>query len=285
MDFDTGCSATAEVTVLQDITAVVVAISGNEELTCLNTVVTLDASGSTVQGEASYLWSTGETSASIDVTEPGSYTVAVTDSDNSCSGSLTVEVLQDNVPVEITGGSIELCIEDEAYDLNNLLGEDFVSGGTWADDNNSGGLSGSLFDPSIVNLELYQFTYTEPGDCGRIIKVYVGVNDDCIVLACSTDDLTISKVLTPNNDGFNDAFELLGLEGCGFTFEVQIFNRWGKIVYQSNNYQNNWRGYANNSGMTIGSSSKLPTGTYYYIVNVMSSGFKPITGYIYLGTH
>ena len=285
LDLDTGCSEIAEVTVVQDITAVVVIISGNEELTCFNTVVTLDASGSTIQGEASYLWSTGETTASIDVTEPGSYTVAVTDSDNGCSGSLTVEVSQDNTPDEIVGGTIELCIEDEIYDLTNLLGENFVPGGTWVDDNNSGGLNGDFFDPSIVNLETYQFTYTEPGDCGRIIKVYVSVNDDCVVLPCSTDDLTISKVLTPNNDGFNDAFELLGLEGCGFTFEVQIFNRWGKIVYESNNYQNNWRGYANNSGMTIGSSSKLPTGTYYYIVNVMSSGFNPITGYIYLGTH
>ncbi|WP_457611224.1 gliding motility-associated C-terminal domain-containing protein, partial [Lutibacter sp.] len=167
----------------------------------------------------------------------------------------------------------------------NLLGDNFESGGTWVDVDNSGGLSGDFFDPSIVNLDSFQFTYTEPSDCGRIITVVVNVNDDCVVLACSTEDLTISKVITPNNDGINDTFDLLGLEDCGFTFNVQVFNRWGKMVFQSNNYQNNWRGYPNVSGLTIGSSTILPTGTYYYIVNVLSSGFKPITGYIYLGTH
>ena len=66
-----------------------------------------------------------------------------------------------------------------------------------------------------------------------------------------------------------------------------IFNRWGKMVYESDNYQNNWGGYHDNSGMTMGSSNKLPTGTYYYIVTVLGTGndtSKPITGYIYLGT-
>jgi len=66
----------------------------------------------------------------------------------------------------------------------------------------------------------------------------------------------------------------------------KIFNRWGKIVYESNNYLNNWRGRHDGSGMQIGSNNELPTGTYYYIVTVSGgSGFKPMTGYIYLGTH
>ncbi|WP_457619017.1 T9SS type B sorting domain-containing protein, partial [Lutibacter sp.] len=284
-DTENGCSAIATVEVIENTTNVEAVITGNDELTCSNTEVTLDASTSITQGEASYLWSNGETTATIAVTEPGSYSVIVSDTSSGCSGSTTVEISQDMTPQEITGDSIDLCIEDEAYDLTNLLGDNFVSGGTWVDVNNSGGLSGDFFDPSIVNLESFQFIYTEPGDCGRIITVVVNVNDDCVVLACSTEELTISKVITPNNDGINDTFDLLGLEDCGFTFNVQVFNRWGKMVFQSNNYQNTWRGYPNVSGLTIGSSTILPTGTYYYIVNVLSSGFKPITGYIYLGTH
>ncbi|WP_456424315.1 T9SS type B sorting domain-containing protein, partial [Lutibacter sp.] len=284
-DGENGCSATATVEVIENTTNVEAVITGNEVLTCDTTEVTLDASTSVTQGEASYLWSNGETTATIAVTEPGSYSVTVSDTSSGCSGSTTVEISQDITPQEITGDSIDLCIEDETYDLTNLLGDNFVSGGTWVDINNSGGLTGDFFDPSIVNLESFQFTYTEPGDCGRIITVIVNVNDDCVVLACSTEELTISKVITPNNDGVNDTFDLLGLEDCGFTFNVQVFNRWGKMVFQSNNYQNTWRGYPNVSGLTIGSSTILPTGTYYYIVNVLSSGFKPITGYIYLGTH
>ena len=93
------------VTVAQDITPVVAEITGNEELTCATTEITLDASTSTVQGIASYEWSTGETSASIKITQPGDYTVTVTDSDNGCSDEITVTVTQDDLSAEaiITG--------------------------------------------------------------------------------------------------------------------------------------------------------------------------------------
>uniref|UniRef100_UPI003567E496 gliding motility-associated C-terminal domain-containing protein n=1 Tax=Lutibacter sp. TaxID=1925666 RepID=UPI003567E496 len=283
---DNGCSATATTTVTQNTTPLVVIISGNEELTCNVTSITLDAGGTTVQGTATYLWNTGETTSSIEVDETGDYTVAVTDSYSGCSGALTISVTENYTPAEISGGSSSLCIEDVNLDLTTLLGSDFVSGGTWTDDLNSEGLTGNTFNPSIVNLGDYQFTYTEPGDCGRIITVSVNVNDDCVVLACSTEDMIISKVVTPNNDGFNDNFEIIGLEDCDFTFGVKIFNRWGKIVYQSDNYLNNWNGKNDGSGIQIGSNNDLPTGTYYYIVTVSGgTGFKPITGYIYLGTH
>ena len=284
---DNGCSATRSVTVIENTTKPVITISSETlELTCSVSSITLDASGTPVQGTASYLWNTGETTASIEVDQAGDYTVAVTDSDNGCSGAKTIAVTENYDAAEVVGGSVALCITDASLNLTTLLGSDFVSGGTLTDDLNSGGLIGTMFNPSIVNLGDYQFTYTEPGDCGRIITVSVNVNDDCVVLACSTEDIVISKVVTPNNDGFNDNFEITGLEGCDFTFGVKIFNRWGNIVYQSDNYQNNWNGRQDGSGITIGSNRELPTGTYYYIVTVSGgTGFKPITGYIYLGTH
>jgi gliding motility-associated-like protein len=283
---DNGCAATATTTVSQNVTPPVVSISGNEALTCSVTSITLDASGTSVQGMATYLWNTGETTPSIVVNEAEDYTVAVTDSNNGCSGALTITVTENYDAVEVAGGSVALCITDVSLDLTTLLISDFVSEGTWTDDLNSGGFTGSSFDPSIVNLGDYQFTYTEPGDCGRIITIAVNVNDDCVVLACSTEDMIISKVVTPNNDGFNDNFEITGLDGCDFTFGVKIFNRWGKIVYQSENYQNNWNGRHDGSGISIGSNNELPTGTYYYILTVSGgTGFKPMTGYIYLGTH
>ncbi|MDO9038030.1 MAG: gliding motility-associated C-terminal domain-containing protein, partial [Lutibacter sp.] len=285
-DSSNGCSVTQSVTVAQNITPPTVNISGPTTLTCNTTSVTLNASGSTVQGTASYLWNTGATTASIVVSQSGVYTVVVTDSGNGCPGTMSVTVTENYVAAAITGGSRALCILDASLDLTTLLPTGYVTGGTWVDKMNSGGLTGSSFNPSIVNLGDYEFTYTEPGNCGRIITVFVNVNDDCVVLACSTEDMEISKVVTPNEDGFNDSFEITGLEGCGFTYGVKIFNRWGKMVYESNNYLNNWKGRHDGSGMQIGSNTELPTGTYYYIVTVSGgSGFKPMTGYIYLGTH
>ena len=137
-----------------------------------------------------------------------------------------------------------------------------------------------------INLDTYNFTYTEPGDCGRMIKVAVSVNDDCVVLPCETpENIEVSKVVTPNNDGTNDTFEVSDVVDCDFTIGVQIFNRWGKVVHYSDNYQNDWAGTDNGKGMSIGSSSGLPKGTYYYVVEVHGSGYEPITGYIYLGTN
>jgi gliding motility-associated-like protein len=288
LDSDNGCSATATVTVAQDIAPPTVNISGASELNCTATSIILNAAGSTVQGTASYLWNTGATTASIEVNQAGDYTVVVTDSDNGCSNALTKTVTENYVAAEITGGSIALCIEDASSDITTLLPSNFISGGTWTDDMNSGGLTGNMFDPSTVNLGDYEFTYTEPGDCGRIISVSVNVNDDCVVLACSTPE-DISKVVTPNGDGVNDVFSV-GVVSGGNTckYIVKIFSRWGKMVYHSDNYLNNWNGKHDGSGMSIGSNLELPTGTYYYIVNIIDTGgssLKPITGYIYLGTH
>ena len=283
---DNGCSATATTTVTQNVTPPVVNISGNEALTCSVTSITLDASGTSVQGMATYLWNTGETTPSIVVDQAEDYTVAVTDSNNGCSSALTITVTENYDAEEVAGGSVALCITDASLDLTTLLGSDFVSGGTWTGDINNGGFNGNTLNPLEVNLGDYEFIYTEPGDCGHIITIAVSVNDDCVVLACSTEDMIISKVVTPNNDSYNDNFEITGLDGCDFTFGVKIFNRWGKIVYQSENYQNNWNGRNDGSGIQIGSNSELSTGTYYYILTVSGgTGFKPMTGYIYLGTH
>jgi gliding motility-associated-like protein len=188
------------------------------------------------------------------------------------------------VDITTTSSSIDICIEDVSIDLSSFLVGATDSNGTWTDDNNSGGLSGDDFDPSIVNLGSYQFTYTSSDNtCNASVSIIINVNDDCVVLPCSTDDLYISRVVTANGDGKNETFNIGGLELCGFTYDVKILNRWGHMVFESGNYQNNWTGYNQGGGMTIGSSDKLPAGTYYYVVNIVGSGFKPITGYIYLG--
>ncbi|WP_298289208.1 hypothetical protein, partial [uncultured Lutibacter sp.] len=106
-----GCSSTETVMVSEDTTAVVASITGNETLTCTTTSVVLDASGSTVQGDASYLWSTGATTSSIEVTAAGEYTVTVTDSINGCSSTETVMVSEDTTAVvaSITGNETLTC--------------------------------------------------------------------------------------------------------------------------------------------------------------------------------
>ena len=78
------------------------------------------------------------------------------------------------------------------------------------------------------------------------------------------EEIFIPSGITPNDDGVNDAFVIPVLEEEPDRFpqnELVIFNRWGQIVFQQNNYQNDWRG-------TDGSGKSLPAGTYYYVLRL-----------------
>ena len=59
---------------------------------------------------------------------------------------------------------------------------------------------------------------------------------------------------------------------------LQVFNRWGNKVYESQHYINNWDGLSN-IGLLLG--NQLPGGTYYYIVN-LNNGEKAKVGYLTL---
>ncbi|SHJ13530.1 gliding motility-associated C-terminal domain-containing protein, partial [Flavobacterium terrae] len=174
-----------------------------------------------------------------------------------------------------------VCTDGGPVDLFSYLDPSIDQSGTWVDVNNSGGLSGSILDPMGIIAGVYKYRYIiSTGTCPRLIEVILTIKDDCIVLPCSISDIKISKVVTPNNDGYNDTFFIGGTEECGFKYNVKIFNRWGALVYENPNYKNDWDGKAKSAI----SSSNLPAGSYYYIVDIVDSGLDVFTGYIYLGT-
>ena len=58
----------------------------------------------------------------------------------------------------------------------------------------------------------------------------------------------------------------------GLNANVQIFNRWGILVYENLNYNNDWDGTATNAG-----GGGLPDGTYYYVIQIEGEN-EPRTG-------
>ncbi len=76
------------------------------------------------------------------------------------------------------------------------------------------------------------------------------------------DKIFIPEGFSPNNDGDHDKFVITT---AGLTpLNLEVFNRWGNVVYKSNEYLNDWDGRSN-KGLTIGND--LPVGTYYYVAN------------------
>ncbi|MEX2379389.1 MAG: gliding motility-associated C-terminal domain-containing protein, partial [Vicingaceae bacterium] len=74
-----------------------------------------------------------------------------------------------------------------------------------------------------------------------------------------------TNVFTPNGDGVNDflAFDLLELYPGS---KLQVFNRWGKLIYEDNDYYNDWDGGDN------------PAGTYFYILDINDESYGIFKG-------
>jgi gliding motility-associated-like protein len=88
--------------------------------------------------------------------------------------------------------------------------------------------------------------------------------------------------LTPNGDGINDEFIIVGIEKYPDNV-VRIFNRWGVTVSEIKGYNNKekaFRGYAN-VGLTLNNSEVLPSGTYYYVLTYTVNG-EPVRKLEYL---
>ena len=81
--------------------------------------------------------------------------------------------------------------------------------------------------------------------------------------------LRIPNIFTPNGDGINDFFEIVGLPLFPEN-ELYIFNRWGAEIYHQKNYQNDWAGRGLNEA------------TYYYVLRVRleNGDWKNFKGYI-----
>ena len=93
-----------------------------------------------------------------------------------------------------------------------------------------------------------------------------------IVLGCGT--VTVHNAFSPNGDEFNPTFVIDNIDDtlCYPENTLEIYNRWGVLVYETKNYNNNSNNFDGTSKgrVTISQSSGLPTGTYFYILNYTS---------------
>ncbi|UII81180.1 gliding motility-associated C-terminal domain-containing protein [Flagellimonas sp. CMM7] len=91
--------------------------------------------------------------------------------------------------------------------------------------------------------------------------------------------LTIYNEFSPNGDGVNEFFKI----DCISRYPnnvLQVYNRWGNIVYEQRSYGNDWDGTSNGRA-TVQKGDLLPVGTYYYVLD-LGDGSEPRTDWLYI---
>jgi gliding motility-associated-like protein len=238
-----GCLDTATVTVLVNaLPSSTITASGPLQF-CIGDSVSLTG----VAGGFDYLWSTTDTTQSITLITAGTVSLTISDTLTGCFAMDSVDVSVFANP-SVSAGS----------DINLSLGSNIDLEGsgigviTWSWFPSVGLTNASISDPSAspVVTTVYTLTGTDMNGCSDVDTMTVTVVLDY--------NVTISNLMTPNDDGFNDRWIIQNIENYPNT-QVVVVNREGQEVFTSESYDNNWAG-TNTYG------KGLPDGTYYYII-------------------
>ncbi|MEN0003472.1 MAG: cohesin domain-containing protein [Bacteroidota bacterium] len=205
------------------------------------------ASGGT-SNQIFYTWSNGNIGFRNNDLSGGIYEVTATD-DNDCETIVSFEIL------EPTPLQVNVQIED-ATELNPACNGSvwmIVTGGTapysykW--------LNADVAENTSLVEELCPGTYfveiTDANNCGTITEQGVVENK---AFPCFSE----RQVITPDGNGTNDEFIIF----CVGDFPdntLEIYNRWGQLVFEAENYDNTWEGTTENG-------DPLPEGAYYYVL-------------------
>lgn len=93
-------------------------------------------------------------------------------------------------------------------------------------------------------------------------------------------DFSLPNVFTPNDDGKNDIFKANSFYSVE-KLNIQIFNRWGELVYETNDRKVNW------DGTYLNTNKKVTDGVYYYICDIWEKRLsgtevRTLTGFIHV---
>ena len=244
-------------------------LEGESTLTgCASTegIATLFVSGGTPP--YTYLWD-DEFSQTTPVTTAvplGDYTATVTD-EHGCQSSMLIPITaSEEVSAEFTSSPLAGQITTNPASISFV--NTSVNAISWIWDFGDGTMD-TLLNPS--------HTYTAPGEyCVRLIAIdEAGCSDE--ISACYEvlpPKLFVPNSFTPNGDGLNDQFEIIGVqffEGMYFA----VYNRWGMLVFESNGYANEWNG-------TDTRGKSLPEGSYVYLLrpgrDLSGNQWNPLKG-------
>jgi gliding motility-associated-like protein len=221
--------------------------------------------------------------------DPNLIITAIVDDDGTMNGTVT-EINEDNninvvdiellvIPDIVTLPSLVGCNEGFEISTYNLF--DGLIGLEYEADNIS-------FYLSLEDLEMATNSILIPSNYSNTTSpetIYVRLESPPCYKVYQFE-LTIENCppyvpngFSPNNDTFNDWFNIQGLYNIFTEHQLKIYNRYGDIVFEGNN-EKPWYGKINrginNHGKTV------PVGTYYYVLNLNDPDYRPMVGWVYV---
>ncbi|MFD2892848.1 gliding motility-associated C-terminal domain-containing protein [Flavobacterium chuncheonense] len=131
----------------------------------------------------------------------------------------------------------------------------------------------------ILNTSNYETSITPKEIFVRIENELGCFSITSFILLTKNCPPTVYNAVSANNDGMNDDFFIDGLRDIFVNFKLEIYSRWGRLLWTGDNTIPNWNGYVA-EGIN---NKKAPEGTYYYILYLNDPDYpKPLTGYLYL---
>ncbi|MEO1033294.1 MAG: choice-of-anchor L domain-containing protein [Bacteroidota bacterium] len=228
----TGCHATTQFSVVIHPLPI---IDLDDQVICLDNLP-LIVSANTNQPTDQYLWSTGETTPEIEITEVGTYWVTVT-TEFGCQDTRVFAVS------ESEAATIEATEIIDFSDPNNITVT--ISG---------------------IGDYLYQLDDGEPQESNVFENVAMGYHTVTIIDLNGCSEVTrevlvidIPKHMTPNNDGQFDTWHIVGVETLPGTV-IHIFDRYGKLLKILKHNTPGWDGTFK--------GHKLPANDYWFVADV-----------------
>ena len=221
-------------------------------------VITVTVVGG-VGGFFNYNWSNGAASFQNTDLASGVYALTTTDA-NACTASTSFEVAE---PI-----ALEVSIQTEEDN-----DPDACNGSIWAVVNGgnppySYDWNAFAVDPTVSLVENvcpggdYVVTVTDVRGCSAVVG-------NIIVRDGSVDCLEERIVITPDGNGSNDEFIINCIEELQDT-HLEVYNRWGQLVFETDNYDNTWEGTSQNGEL-------LPEGPYFFVLDYRDNGSGNMT--------
>jgi len=193
-----------------------------------------------------YYWQNGTMGEFITISQPGTYSLTVTD-EVGCTSSSTISIEYAENPyitgIDASGGQVVISAmggtEPYVYSYD---------GDTWQ----------VLNVYTLLPSDYYIFTVMDSNYCSVSIDAFLDATID------------VPNFFTPNGDGFNDTWVISGL----YQFPdavIRIYDRYGKLLYEYVDNGIGWKG--------IYAGRPLPSDTYWYEIR-LSSDRRPITGHV-----